>query len=93
MNVDINSINDETFVSWWLKAYKDDIGLLGMVKEHNLFYAAASTRASKLRRAGVKLPTMKKRGTANPGLEVDVEKLNGMVVKELGEGALNWRTR
>ena len=91
--IDIDTVTDEDFVKWWLESYKEQIGLIGMVKKHNLLYRQASARASKLRNAGVKLPTMVSPLTKKNGLEINVKKLNDMVVAELGEEALSWRTR
>jgi hypothetical protein len=90
---DITSVTNEQFVTYWLSAYQEGIGLIGMVKKYNLDYGQASARASQLRKAGVKLPTMRAPGKNNTSQEVDVGKLNAMVVEQLGEDALNWRTR
>jgi hypothetical protein len=91
--VDVYSISDEQFVEWWLDAYDKNIGLGGLCAEHNLEYTRVSGRGSKLRQAGVKLPTMRARTTVNTVLETNVKKLNKMVTDKLGVEALTWRNR
>lgn len=93
MSKDVSAISDEKFVELWLDGYKRQIGLLGLVKEQDWVYVTASARASALRKAGVKLPTMRVPRQKNNSLTVDVKALNAMVVKELGEEALSWRNR
>ena len=93
MRKDVNEVADEKFVELWLSAYKRGVGLIGLVGEQNWVYVTASARASLLRRAGVKLPTMKAPTTKKSSLEVNTQALNDMIVAELGPEALSWRVR
>lgn len=86
-------MSDEVFVRAWVGAYRMKWGLKKMCHIHSLDYVAASQRASRLRRAGVKLPTMQKAGQKNNILETDVKALNKIVVDTLGKDALSYRTR
>lgn len=89
----VNDTGNEDFVKLWLVAYQDNIGLMGLVKQQEWRYGQTSARASGLRRAGVKLPTMKSPNQKNNYLTVDPKPLNDIIVEELGADALNWRTR
>lgn len=93
MSKNVNDTSNEKFVELWVAAYKDEIGLMGLVKQQDWQYGQVSARASGLRRAGVKLPTMKSPNQKNNYLTVNSKTLNDIIVKELGEDALNWRTR
>ena len=86
-------IEDERFVKEWINAYKNVTGLKALAEKLGVPYAEASARASRLRRAGVKLPTMPKKDQKHNTLEVDVDGLNSIIISELGEDALHWRNR
>lgn len=93
MTKDVMTVSDEEFVKLWLDGYKRQTGLLGLVKEQGWVYVTASARASVLRKAGVKLPTMRVPRQKNNVLTIDAKALNKLVVAELGEEALHWRNR
>lgn len=86
-------MNDEEFVKIWCDAYDKNTGLKQMVIDNSLSYSDTSQRASALRKAGVKLPTMKAKGTKRNVLETDVKMLNGIIVNKLGNESLTWRNR
>lgn len=86
-------MTDPEFVLAWTDAYKAKTGLKSMCEKYGLAYTDVSQRASRLRRAGVKLPTMPRPNQKHNGLEVDVERLNKIIVHELGEQSLGWRNR
>lgn len=90
---DVMAVSNEKFVELWIKAYKKQIGLKGLVQQQDWVYVTASARASSLRRAGVKLPTMRSPKQVNNSLVINPKVLNDMIVKELGEEALTWRNR
>lgn len=89
----VNDVDNTKFVELWIAAYKEGIGLMGLVKEQEWQYGQTSARATGLRRAGVKLPTMVSPKQKNNYLKVNPKPLNDLIVKELGQEALTWRTR
>lgn len=86
-------VNDEKFVEAWVSAYRRRTGLPALAKKLNMEPVKASQRASMLRNIGVKLPTMPKKQQKTMSLEINVKKLNEIVVNKLGEEAMTWRTR
>lgn len=86
-------IDDENFVKAWLSAFKRQTGLKALAKELDMEYVKVSQRASALRRAGVKLPTMPTAQQKQNTLTSDVAGLNELISKELGTEALKWRAR
>lgn len=86
-------VSDEEFVKEWINAVKNVTGLKELAKKLGMEYVKVSQRATSLRTAGVKLPTMPKKAAKNNYMTVDVDKLNGMIVKEFGEQSLYWRNR
>lgn len=86
-------MDDSKFVEEWIYAYKNVTGLKALAEKLHMEYAEVTAKASRLRRAGVKLPTMPKKGQKNNVLETDVEALNKYIVSELGEQSMRWRNR
>lgn len=93
MSKNVTEVSDKEFVELWIDAYRRQIGLIGLVDEQGWVYVRASGRASSLRLAGVKLPTMRTSKQKNNGLTTDVKSLNDMIIEELGVEALDWRNR
>lgn len=89
----INIKTDVEFVNVWAEAYKAKTGLKAMCETYNISYTEASQWASRLRRAGVKLPTMPKAKQKSNILETDVKGLNRVIIAKLGIESMSWRTR
>lgn len=89
----IDEASNDEFVRCWVVAVRNRIGLKGLCNVKDWDYTTTSARATALRNAGVKLPTMPKAGQKRNVLEVNADELNKIIVDELGEEALNWRNR
>jgi len=86
-------VSDEDFVNKWIDCFKNGYGLKVLAVRVGMEYVKASARASSLRRAGVKLPTMVHNKQELNGLKTDVDKLNNIIADRLGKEALLWRNR
>lgn len=87
------NISDKKFVEAWIAAYKAKSGLKKLAEDLGVEYTEATQHASRLRRAGVKLPTMPHANQKHNMLEVDIKPLNKLITDQLGEQSMRWRTR
>jgi hypothetical protein len=86
-------VSNEDFVKAWIHAFKHQTGLRELANKLGMEYPSVSGRATQLRKAGVRLPTMPKKNQKTNVLTVDPKPLNDLLVKELGEESLGWRNR
>lgn len=86
-------VSNEEFVKEWIYAFRQTTGLRALADKLGMDYPSVSNRATQLRKAGVRLPTMPKKNQKSNVLVINPEPLNKILIDELGEEALTWRNR